>query len=777
MWSCHRKESYILEMEKLDKIVLAGLLHDIGKVLSKKQSDGISETVDSEFLKEAGIDEEIIESCLYNDFDSIEKANLSKDSIAYIVLFSKLIALTNDAISGKTENKSDNLNSIFSYLNGHNHPLEYNSVKANGQNKLVFPEEKSNVKYNFINDVSIKLRNDIKNIEDTSVDSWMSLIENSLSYIPSMCNGDDISFYDHAKVTAALCECVYCYLSENNIQDYDKFLFKDYKNALNEKMFVLASFDTSGIQKFIYNINTSGALKQLRARSMYLELLCENLVFEILKSCGLHRTSVIYNGGGHAYIIMPNTQSVKENFKKIVFEQNEFLMDKFREKLYVAGDCIECTGNELGNRNTDGNFDENNIFGNLIKNLTRKISKNKLQRYTYSQIQKLNDNAFESSNECSVCGTNIKNGKCICSYMTDLGKDLFKNDCLVFAKNKIDEGLNLDFYSNLSGISYLNLMNKEELYRNLHNDSFEITNYLVKNDFSSANRILVSDYFAKDKFNNPKDFEDFADEALGISRIALLRADVDNLGMTFKNGFDKMRSSLVRFSALSKMLTRFFKYNINEIIEQDNGLVFEPQNVNNVSIIYSGGDDICLVGSWNDVIENALKIRNTFKKFCGGRLSISAGIGIYKNKYPVSRMATQVGELEDTSKQNKEGNKEKDSITLFSDDYSFTFFWDDFETKVVNEKLKPLTAYFSKKSELGNSFIYNLIFLLRGGNDRKAQLAYTLARMIDENDKIGNESLINKLYEWSKDEKSRKELVAALVIYIYTIREKTNGQQ
>ena len=44
------------------------------------------------------------------------------------------------------------------------------------------------------------------------------------------------------------------------------------------QLFLLYSLDLSGIQDFIYTITSDGALKALRARSFYLELLTEHLV-------------------------------------------------------------------------------------------------------------------------------------------------------------------------------------------------------------------------------------------------------------------------------------------------------------------------------------------------------------------------------------------------------------------------------------------------------------------------------------------------------------------
>ena len=90
------------------------------------------------------------------------------------------------------------------------------------------------------------------------------------------------------------------------------------------------------IQSFIYNISSKGALKGLRSRSFYLELLLENLVDEILSSCFLYRTNLLYTGGGHAYLLLPNTQTAKDSAAEAVNNINKKLLELFGSRLFVA---------------------------------------------------------------------------------------------------------------------------------------------------------------------------------------------------------------------------------------------------------------------------------------------------------------------------------------------------------------------------------------------------------------------------------------------------------
>ena len=45
-----------------------------------------------------------------------------------------------------------------------------------------------------------------------------------------------------------------------------------------------------------------------------------------------------------------------------------------------------------------------------------------------------------------------------------------------------------------------------------------------------------------------------------------------------------------------------------------------------ITTIYSGGDDLFLIGAWDDIIEASVYINDKFKKFTLGKLTMSAGV-------------------------------------------------------------------------------------------------------------------------------------------------------
>jgi len=73
-----------------------------------------------------------------------------------------------------------------------------------------------------------------------------------------------------------------------------------------------------------------------------------------------------------------------------------------------------------------------------------------------------------------------------------------------------------------------------------------------------------------------------------------------------------------------------------------------------VSIIYSGGDDLLIVGAWNEICELSLDIRRNFVKYVGNNqdVSISGGIFLAHLKFPLYQMVNFSGKAEEIAKKN-----------------------------------------------------------------------------------------------------------------------------
>jgi CRISPR-associated protein Csm1 len=662
--------------------------------------------------------------------------------------------------------KTVKLQKIFNILNGHH--------------------DKNTLEHDDYNRVKQRLFDQLRSLEisPASVNSLINLLEATVDKIPSSTDVNqlvDVSLFDHLKTTAGIAACIYDYLAEQEIFDYKQALFDAKTSAqfYDCPMFLMFACDISGIQSFIYDISGSGALKQLRARSLYLELLMEHVVDTLLERLELSRANLMYTGGGHAYIILPNTVQARTEIDNLTQELNEWFLENYGIGLYMASAYVECSANDFMNKG-----DDKTRYSNIFRNLSQALSNSKAARYTATQLARMNYNMqanFDHTRECSEChrsDTTIdSNGKCeLCSSLGDISADLVhKNVFVVQGQAQATSNaptLKLPFGARLA-------LYTDKQYCAQTPDAIRI---YTKNDWHTginlATHLWMGDYTADTDFQGISYYADHSaslEPGIGVKRLGVLRADVDNLGETFTSGIPENKISISRTATLSRALSYFFKSEINKILEQQNYLV---------QIIYSGGDDLFLVGNWNDIIHAAADIRNAFAEYVGNdTLTLSAGVGIFPDKYPIARMARGTGALEDAAKLYEWQGSEKDSIALW--DASNVFKWAEFTSEVLPlaNKLAQLFA----DNEKGKAFIYKVVALLRNFDDviSAPRLAYLLTRSFEKkysrsdqsaalNKREANEGqkATKELYEMALDATKRKQLIAALELYVYSIRER-----
>lgn len=136
------------------------------------------------------------------------------------------------------------------------------------------------------------------------------------------------------------------------------------KNPDAKKLSLIVG-DLSGVQKFIYTISSAGALKSLRARSFYLELVTEEIVQQLLEELKLPRTNIIFAGASKLYILATDSDKTKQAVEEIGNKFNQWLKDEFQGKVFLALDSYEfevakVSNNEFAevwskaNKNLDG---------------------------------------------------------------------------------------------------------------------------------------------------------------------------------------------------------------------------------------------------------------------------------------------------------------------------------------------------------------------------------------------------------------------------------------
>lgn len=538
---------------------------------------------------------------------------------------------------------------------------------------------------------------------------------------------DDVALIDIAKSTAAVAAAL--------------------ANDLNANQLTLIAGGLSGIQNFIYTISSDGALKSLRARSFYLELVTEEVVQQVLQELGLPRNSVIYAGGSNLYILASGDVEFIEKSLNIIRQRfNKWLLKKFDGKISLN---LACLSFPIENIVTEK-------FATYWSDISRKLTEQKSQKFR-EQIADFIQPKI-SYEPCKVCHRDDDDNLKIlnpqepdsplacesCREMFSLGGELFKLGSIVRSHNKdlasdgipklsfnlpaVGEKKAIDVYYYLFE-SWKPIVNNPETVF-LVND-WEIGHYKFK-FVNNPVPLLLGNYgkVVEREETEGKGFirsNEMADAAKGIPRVGHLRMDVDRLGRIFAEGLGE-KKTLPRIAGLSRQMSYFFKVYLNSLAqERNNNIPNEIKQLTpdderlNLLFIYAGGDDLFVSGAWNEVVEFAFDVYQCFRAFTGNNpdITLSGGISIADAKFPVYQAAKQSGKAEDAAKDNG-----RDSLGLFGKALKWSEWLGAEDINVANLEIfdEEIKDYLGKDINLKLFGVFPLVKKLEA---QKIELNYT----------------------------------------------------
>jgi CRISPR-associated protein Csm1 len=457
-------------------------------------------------------------------------------------------------------------------------------------------------------------------------------------------------------------------------------------NQPEAKNLALVSGDLSGIQNFIYPIPSDGALKSLRARSFYLELVTQEVVEQLLETLDVPRTNVIYAGGGNLYLLVAGDDEagLDLTIKTVQKKFNSWLRQKFQGKVFLALDYNRFPVSAIASSD----------FSQVWEASSKKLAPQKLRKFKHEigemlqvrdaytpcqvchrddtpDLKPLNDNEADSSLACDTCRS-----------MFELGARLFKVEAI--ARTNIDTPkIPGALYRLNCGDSYYHLFDTPKQAQAISNSSYFIINNWTLANYKTANTslMLLGNYGHRIKDDEEEGRDGFihsremAKRAEGIQRFACLRMDVDRLGQIFAKGLGD-KQTLTRLGGLSRQMSYFFKVYLNSLaaarIENlpHTARSLTSKSRENLLFIYAGGDDLFVTGPWNEIVEFSFDIYQAFRAYTGYNqdITLSGGISLHDPKYPLYLAAQQSGEAEEAAKGNG-----RDSLGLFGE----VFKWDE----------------------------------------------------------------------------------------------------
>lgn len=779
--------------EQTIAVTLGCLLHDVGKLCHRAGDSGKHSAAGYRFLNAAwnGYGAAQVLDCLrWHHSAQLREAAPAPDSIAYIAWIADNISAAADRRALDEEGgfaRYMPLSPVFTHLNGLHNKRALSPKPQDGTLRMPMPGAVSLSAGDYA-EICRRLEEQLRNLppKEEWINSLLALLESLTSSVPSSTNtgeSPDISLYDHAKICAAVGACISEYLCAQGTKDYKETIWRNEAAFRAEKAFLLYSADFSGIQKFIYTVSTKHALRSLRSRSFFLELAMEHYIDELLTACGLSRANLLYSGGGHCYLLLPNTAAVKTAVEEWNTRFNGWLFSQFGVSLYLADGFTVCSADDLTNTPVEA-MPYQAMFGRVAS----AVAKKKLHRYSAQQIIRMNRaEQKQSGRECRVCGRSdvlieTEDGGSLCPWCS-----VFENLSFKIQRSRVyvvfdGECADADFVLPAACGKASFLFTDEDSARSMLRQEGRVLRIYTKNETFSglkySTRLYVGDYAASNSLMQ------LASGSEGVRRLAVCRMDVDNLGQAFVSGFEKPDGktaaerqhfvTISRTAAFSRQMSLFFKLYINSILSGQYG----NKDSLNVAIVYSGGDDVFLVGAWNDTIEAARRIRSALREFSCGALTISGGIGVFDEHYPIRLAAQKTAELEDEAKE----VPGKDAVSLFASGSGNTYSWEVFERSVLEEKLAELDRFFAgDKTQRGTAFLYRILELLRQAQADPAQklplarIAYMLARL-EPSRAAPNykhyKQFQSKVFSWALTSGDRAALITAIYLFVYQNRRE-----
>jgi CRISPR-associated protein Csm1 len=724
-----------MPLNEREAITLAGLLHDIGKFKERARVE-----LEERYLK---MESEIcpvrsgkyshrhvlwtyqfIDKYLPDEFKTIENigcdvallaASHHKPAEPYESL--RQIIQKADLVSSGVDRRDrdevgqvyhERLHALFGYVsltrNNHNqddfdiYQFELNPLKLDKD--VIFPKkfEKEYLKENY-RDLWDKFLEEFKKLPGDDFGAFFNslyfLLEKYTWCIPSAVwkTRPDVSLFDHLKSSSAIA------LSE-----------------LEGGNCLIIGGDISGVQNFIYDVASpqqarAQMAKQLRGRSFYLRLLNESLNLYILNVLELPIVNSLWCSGGQFTIIATDNEEIRNRLKQAGKVINEWLFEQYQASLYLALSWISVTDKELQN------FDK--VIYQLISKLTASKQR-KFHQINTAWSFPLKDDV------CIICGSDYsptrKAGICAqCIENIEIGEAL---PSLRDGYICLQEGGNVqkaDVHFEKLGIGwYFNRMPEpgDGKYTKLkvNNTDFGIGN----SEFGFRNLAkgfyFLSNIVPLDEQGNIISFDEIAQKASGARFLGVLKMDVDDLGAVFAVGLAggvQDDRSISRTSTLSRTIDYFFRGYLNLICQE------YPTSY----ITYSGGDDLFIVGTWDEMLELSQKINREFSEYTchNSDMRISAGLFLCKGKFPIGRAANNAGRLLNIAKSNEDKSRSKNSLAIFDS----AIFWDDY-LRVKEFADKCVT--FIEEDKLSRSFIYKLLNLSKQYFGKQTQNVFWLSK-------------------------------------------------
>lgn len=554
--------------------------------------------------------------------------------------------------------------------------------------KLAEIEEKYKNIYNeLISDIVCVLNNAEKDKSILMTSAALdSIFFKYLSNIPAFYTGDndDISLYEYAKVVSAFSSAGYMQ-----------------KDALNDS-FALIRGDFFSIQSFIFNKDAASKnpANSLRGKSFYVSLMSDIASLNVLETLNLPYFNLMMNAAGQFVILSDYNDEISQKLLALKNEMETWLYNKYYASVSMGLSVLACSIDDFNSSN----------FNLLLLKLLGEKEKSKATRfnliedkpYIFTDYYK---HFTENSSKCEYCGIMPKKDNKFsacdnCLLYLQYGQNLRTSKYLYIIKNENGE------FFNKYNISFYD-KDKDTAFIRMHIDMQD----KVDESYNYQDVIHYRSYVAidNDVIRSFSDIASYSIDKSGANILAVLKADVDNLGLIFACGLSEKdsngkvtrgRLTFSRTNMLSRLIHNFFSYHLYMIMQKKKL---------NIYTVFAGGDDLFLVGRYDEVIKTAKILYDEFERFTNynNEITISCGIGFYNDSSPVWFMAEDTESRLENAKHFRAKGQEKSiikgNISLLYGEYKYATFLKEYA--VFQEKIK----YYDKHIDVSHGLLYKLM--------------------------------------------------------------------
>ena len=482
--------------------------------------------------------------------------------------------------------------------------------------------------------------------------------------------------------------------------------------------------DFSGIQRFVLRVKTAGKAqaKRLRARSFFLQLL-EHATLAILRTrFALEEEDVLVQGGG-GFLVRLRGATDSAEFDRLATDLQDMLWEECGGQMQVSFGWAATP--------TEARAE--------LERRKRMPGGGVLQREGAWDLERLSQPPL--GEPCQVCGDfpgtrmlDDEDGKVLhcrtCVETRRIGQDLTRHEWIRVGRSEL----------RVLGVAF-------ELLPSKAPGAWRVGRWVPRDPH----------------VGNPLTFEDLSRRSRGDSRLAVLKADVDDMGRRVGE-VAASDPSYRRLQGFSSALHTFFGDRIRELLKEHWPLIYT---------LYAGGDDLLLVGPWDVTFDFASALEAAFRAgpaASHGGLTLSAGIALTPYRVPIRHAVERAEELLEQAKARPGKNR---CATLGGD-----WTWDQHREVVADGKMIADAV----AGDVPRGLLLRLLQLAEAspdGNLQAARWSYQVARNVPR----GGEE-VTRFRDWAhrvvghldeRNDQRTRESVASLRYALLATRGSAGG--